>query len=156
MPIELEEWLLISVPDPPDPHVFGPPGSGSTSQRYGSGSGSFYHQCCGPGSGIRDPGLGPFWPLDPGSGIGLFRIPDLGSRISGPGSQTRIFESLVTTFWVKSSIILWNLAQIFFLSSSKIRKNSYFWELSGNFLGKKFHNSLKFGPNFFLSSSKIK
>jgi hypothetical protein len=33
----------------PDPHVFGPPGSGSgsTSQRYGSGSGpgsgSFYH-----------------------------------------------------------------------------------------------------------------
>jgi hypothetical protein len=30
-------------PDPPDPHVFGPPGSGSTGQRYGSGSGSFYH-----------------------------------------------------------------------------------------------------------------
>ncbi len=30
-------------PDPPDPHVFGPPGSGYTSQRYGSGSGSFYH-----------------------------------------------------------------------------------------------------------------
>ncbi len=35
--------------DPSDPHVFGPPGSGSTSQRYGSGSGSgsgsrsFYH-----------------------------------------------------------------------------------------------------------------
>jgi hypothetical protein len=30
-------------PDPPDPHVFGPPGSGSISQRYGSGSrsGSF-------------------------------------------------------------------------------------------------------------------
>jgi hypothetical protein len=34
--------LEISVADPdPDPHVFGPPGSGSTSQRYGSGSGSF-------------------------------------------------------------------------------------------------------------------
>jgi hypothetical protein len=33
-----------SVPDPdldPDPHVIGPPGFGSTSQRYGSGS--FYH-----------------------------------------------------------------------------------------------------------------
>ncbi len=30
-------------PDPPDPHVHGPPGSGSISQRYGSGSGSFYH-----------------------------------------------------------------------------------------------------------------
>jgi hypothetical protein len=33
----------ISVADP-DPHVFGPPGSGSISQRYGSESGSFYHQ----------------------------------------------------------------------------------------------------------------
>jgi hypothetical protein len=34
---------LHSVADPnPDPHVFGPPGSGSTSQRYGSGS--FYHR----------------------------------------------------------------------------------------------------------------
>ncbi len=33
-------------PDPPDQHVFGPPGSGfgSISQRYGSGSGSFYHR----------------------------------------------------------------------------------------------------------------
>jgi hypothetical protein len=42
---------ITSVADPnPDPHVFGPPGSGSISQRYGSGSrsgsgsGSFYHQ----------------------------------------------------------------------------------------------------------------
>jgi hypothetical protein len=36
--------LVISVanPDPPDPHVFGPPGYGSTRQRYGSGS--FYHR----------------------------------------------------------------------------------------------------------------
>jgi hypothetical protein len=39
-------FLLISRsvadPDPSDPYVFGPPGSGSVSQR--SGSGSFYHQ----------------------------------------------------------------------------------------------------------------
>ncbi len=28
-------------PDPQDPHVLGPPGSGSISLRYGSGSGSF-------------------------------------------------------------------------------------------------------------------
>ncbi len=44
--------LCDSVADPiPDPQVFGPPGSGSNSQRYGprsgsyteSGSGSFYH-----------------------------------------------------------------------------------------------------------------
>jgi hypothetical protein len=26
----------VQDPDPPDPHVFGPPGSRSTSQRYGS------------------------------------------------------------------------------------------------------------------------
>ncbi len=72
---------------------------------------------------IRDPDWGLFdhWIRDPGSGIGLFRIPDPRSRIPDPGSQTHIFESLVTTFWVKSSIILWNLAQIFFLSSSKIK-----------------------------------
>jgi hypothetical protein len=29
--------------DPPDPNVFGPPGSGFISQRYGSRSGYFYH-----------------------------------------------------------------------------------------------------------------
>ena len=60
-----------------------------------------------PGSGIRDWGLFDPWIRDPRSGIGLFRIPDPGSRIPDPGSQTQIFESLVTTFWVqKSSIIL--------------------------------------------------
>jgi hypothetical protein len=35
-----------SVADPnpdPDPRVFGPPGSGSIRQRYGSGSESFHH-----------------------------------------------------------------------------------------------------------------
>jgi hypothetical protein len=41
--VRLKSILLSSVPDPnpdpPDPHVFGPPGSGSTSRRYGSGSG---------------------------------------------------------------------------------------------------------------------
>jgi hypothetical protein len=36
----------VPDPDPPDPHVFGPPGSGSTIQMNGSGagSGSFYHE----------------------------------------------------------------------------------------------------------------
>jgi hypothetical protein len=55
-----------------------------------------------PGSGIWDPV--PFWPLDPGSGIGFLRIPYPGSR--DPPSQTHIFESIVTIFWVKSSLIL--------------------------------------------------
>ncbi len=46
-PSWLRETAPISVayPDPaPDPYVFGPPGSGSISTRYGSGSGYFYHQ----------------------------------------------------------------------------------------------------------------
>jgi hypothetical protein len=55
---------------------------------------------------IRDPGSGVF--LTPGSGIRNRFFPD-------PGSQTLIFESLVTIF-----------------------------------LGKKFYNSLKNAPNFFL------
>jgi hypothetical protein len=48
---------------------------------------------------VADPGSGAF--LTPGSGIGFSE-----SRISDPGSQTYIFESLVTIFWVKSSIVL--------------------------------------------------
>ncbi len=67
-----------------------------------------------PGLGIRclfDP-----WIRDPGSGMGFFRIPDLGSRIPRP----------------------------------------YFEELIDNFFGKKFYNSLKIGPNFFLQHFKTK
>ena len=33
---------VVPDPDPPDPNVFGPSGSGSISQRYGSGS--FYQK----------------------------------------------------------------------------------------------------------------
>ncbi len=47
-----------------------------------------------PGSSVADP--------DPGSGA--FLTP--GSGIPDPGSQTHTFESLVTIFWAKSSIIL--------------------------------------------------
>jgi hypothetical protein len=46
-----------------------------------------------------DPGSGPF--LTPGLGSGIRN-----RRISDPGAQTHIFESLVTIFWVKSSTIL--------------------------------------------------
>ncbi len=45
---EMKAKVTISVaePDPSEPYVFGPPGfgSGSISQKYGSGSGSFCHQ----------------------------------------------------------------------------------------------------------------
>jgi hypothetical protein len=49
-------------------------------------------QCC-----MRDPV--PFLPLDPGSGIGFFRIPDL-------GPQTHIFESLFNFLPKNLSLIL--------------------------------------------------
>ncbi len=42
--VVLPPLTSVADPDPSDPYVFGPPGSGSISQRYGSGSGSFYHQ----------------------------------------------------------------------------------------------------------------
>jgi hypothetical protein len=51
-----------------------------------------------------DPGSGAF--LTPGSGIRNRFFPD-------PGSQTHIFEDLVTIFWVKSLIILGKLGKIF-------------------------------------------
>ena len=38
-----------------------------------------------------------------------------------PGSQDHIFKSFLTIFLVKSSIILWKLAQIFFFSPSKLK-----------------------------------
>jgi hypothetical protein len=67
-----------------------------------------------------DPGSGAF--LTPGSsGIQNRFFPNPGSRISDSGSQTHIFESLMTIFW-----------------------------------GKKFYNSLKIGPNFFLQHFKNK
>ncbi len=46
---------------------------------------SSFWQCCGSGSGIRD--WVPFWPLDPGSGMGESQHPD-------PGWTTRIIYFL--------------------------------------------------------------
>ncbi len=70
-----------------------------------------------------DSGSGAFLTPGPGSGIRnrFFRILDLGSPISDPGSQTHIFESFVKKFWGKSSVILLKLAQIVFFSISKIK-----------------------------------
>ena len=71
----LAKLPLSSVWDP-DPPVFGPPGYGSISQRYGSGSGSFpflINVFSGPVLRIRD--------VYPGSRIRLFSIPDPHQRI---------------------------------------------------------------------------
>ncbi len=42
----------------------------------------FCKQCCGSGSGIRD--WVPFWPLDPGSGMGESQHSDPGSGMNNP------------------------------------------------------------------------
>jgi hypothetical protein len=99
-------------------------GSGSISLTNGFGCGSerpkniwilrntsFYYSILLWAS-VADPGYGAF--LTPGSGIRNRFFPD-------PGSQSHIFESLVTIFWAK-----------------------------------KFYNSLKIGPNFFLQHLKNK
>jgi hypothetical protein len=52
-------------------------------------------QCCGSGSGIR-------FLFDPGSGLGFFPDPNIGFRIPNP----YFFDSLMTKFWIKSTIIL--------------------------------------------------
>jgi hypothetical protein len=55
-----------------------------------------------------DPGSGAFLTpaSDPESGIGFFWIPDL-------GSQTHIFKSFVTKFWVKVLKFFENWSKIF-------------------------------------------
>jgi hypothetical protein len=70
---------------------------------------------------IRDPV--PFCTLDPGSGIGFFRIRDPGSRI-----PNTYFESIVKMFWVKSSIILLKIGSNFFLKYFKNLIIFYFVE----------------------------
>jgi hypothetical protein len=66
---------------------------------------------------VAHPGSGAF--LTARSGIGLFRISILGSRI--PNAQFLIFESLVTIFLVKTTIILCALAQILSCTCSKMK-----------------------------------
>ncbi len=62
-----------------------------------------------------DPRSGAF--LTPGSGIRVRFFS--GSRISDPGSQTHFFESLVSIFWVKSSMTILKIWPNFFLQHFK-------------------------------------
>jgi hypothetical protein len=65
---------------------------------------------------VFDPRNAVLWIRYPGSGMGFFRIPDLGSRIPNP-----YFYGLNDILWEKSSIILCKLAKKFFFTSSKIK-----------------------------------
>ncbi len=100
---------------------------------------------------ILDPGSGAF--LTPGSGIrSLFdpwiRDPEWvfsGSRISDPGSQTHIFESLMTIFWGKKFYKSMKIGPNFFLQrfKNKIINNFVKFVATKKGLTKKiFHPSL--------------
>ncbi len=83
-----------------------------------------------------DPGSGAF--LTPRSRIRNRFFPD-------PGSQTLIFESLVKFVWVKSSIILWKLAQNFFFRIKQKNFSSILWNM---WLQKKGMTKIFFTPLF--------
>jgi hypothetical protein len=61
---------------------------------------------------IRIQGSGAF--LTPGSGIWNRFFPEPGHWIMDPGIPKHIFESLMTIFWVKISLLFCKLAQCFF------------------------------------------
>jgi hypothetical protein len=77
-----------------------------------------------------DQGSGAFLTSGSGFGIGFFRISDSGFRIPVPGfripdlgSQTHIFESLVTILGVKINIILSKMA---FVATKKVVELIYY------------------------------
>ncbi len=78
-----------------------------------------------------------------------------------PVSEKKAARKLVVRSNTKSSVAdgdpvpFWPLDPGWVYSGSRI-PNSYFWELSDNFLGRKFHYSWKFGPNIFLEQFKTK
>jgi hypothetical protein len=101
--------------------------------------GCCYRQLCRSGylltwvyfkASVADPGSGAFLTPGPGSGIRNRFFPDPGSGISDPGSRISDPGSRIPT--------------------------PYILELSDKCLGKKFYNSLKTGPNFFLQHLKNK
>ncbi len=61
---------------------------------------------------IRVPVL--FWTLGPGSGIGFFRIPDLGTQIPNP-----YFWLLNVKFWVKVLPIILSLSKFYYICGCK-------------------------------------
>ncbi len=81
---------------------------GNSHQKKGEKT-TFFLSC---GSGIR-------CLFDPGD-------PECYFRISDPGSQTHIAKRLVTIFWVKSTIILCEMAKKNFFTCSKIKNKIIF------------------------------
>ncbi len=73
--IILESSVADPNPDLPDPHVFGPPGSGSISQRYGTGSGSY----SGSGSVLLPENLHTYFELSVQAWI-LYKAPQWNPR----------------------------------------------------------------------------
>ncbi len=57
---------------------------------------------------------------------------------------------------IRYPVPFWLIRNRFFPDLGSRIPNPYFWELSDIFLGKKFYNSLKVGPNYFLQHFKNK
>ncbi len=113
----------------PDPHQIEKLDPYPHHWRYQCSVSVVFDQCCGSGPcAFLTPG--------PGSGIGFFRISD-------PGSKTHIIESLVTNFWIKSSLILWNNWPKFFSSAFKKLNNFQFCEICSH--------TKKISPLFFVA-----
>jgi hypothetical protein len=108
--------------------------------------------------------LSKIWIWDPGSGKNLFRIPrPKRHRIPDPDPQHWKLWPPDPQYdgpWINLEPVFCSDADpdpgsdAFLTSGSGIGffriPNPYFWELSDNFLGEKFYNSSKIGPNFFL------
>ncbi len=125
-----------------------------------------------------DPGSDNFLTPGPGSGIQNRFFPDLGSRIPNPSFWElsdkflgkKLYFSLKpgSNFFLQhfKNQIIYNFVKFVasvadpgsgaFLTHGSRIPNPYFWELSDNFLGKKFYNSLKIGPNFYFQHFKNK
>ncbi len=80
--------MIVSVPDP-NPHVFGPPGSGSISQKYGTGSGS------GSGSFYQQAKLGRKTWIPTVTSFGLFIFKNHVNVLSKSNKQKNFFFKLV-------------------------------------------------------------
>jgi hypothetical protein len=89
-------------------------------------------QFCRSGSGNRDPV--PFWPLDPGSRMGFFRIPN------------PYFKSLVTIFSVKNVNNYLKIGPNFFLRHSK---NKIIFNFVKFMASKKVWKLIFFTPLFY-------
>ncbi len=94
--------LKTSVGDPdPDLHVFGPPGSGSISQRYGSGSGSgsfLRLEIYLPAGKLKEKNIGKIF-------SGILKVPEERSRIRIRTKMSQIPNTALNSTDITSALL---------------------------------------------------